>query len=77
MFEYLNAHGIILVIAYYVFNAIISGMPEPSPTSSQGYLWTYRSLHTLSGNLDKLKGVNVSSESVTVTKTSTAPKEKE
>lgn len=27
--------------------SIISGMPEPSETSSDGYLWAYRSLHAM------------------------------
>lgn len=43
-----------LLAIYYVFNAIVSGMPEPTEKSKWGYVWAYRSLHVLSGNLDKV-----------------------
>ena len=45
-----------LAIAYYGFMALVSGMPEPMPNGSMGYLWLYRSLHTFSGNLSVLVG---------------------
>lgn len=36
---------------YWLFSALVGGMPEPKPTSSSGYLWAYNSLHILAGNL--------------------------
>lgn len=39
------------IAAYWVFSAIIGGMPEPTPDSSAGYIWLHSSLHILSGNL--------------------------
>lgn len=35
------------VIAYMIFSAIVSGMPEPEKTDSKGYVWLYRSAHLL------------------------------
>ena len=36
--------------AYYVFNAIVSGMPAPGEKDGKGYRWAYTSLHVLAGN---------------------------
>jgi hypothetical protein len=44
-------HPFAIVGAYFVFSAIVGGMPVPTSTSSSGYVWMYNSLHILSGNL--------------------------
>lgn len=54
MIHWLESHALVVVLVYYVFNAIVSGMPEPLPNGNLGYLWAYRSLHTLAGNFDKI-----------------------
>ena len=44
-------HAVMLLGGYFLFSAIVGGMPEPTPTSGMGYLWAYRSLHLLAGNI--------------------------
>ena len=43
-----------IAAAYFLFMAVVSGMPKPKPDDSQfWYGWLYTSLHVLSGNLDR------------------------
>jgi hypothetical protein len=43
--------------AMWVISAIISGMPEPRPTSGIAYTWLYRSAHWAAANIPTaLKG---------------------
>lgn len=42
------------LLCYMIFNAIVSGMPEPVAASGVGYQWLYKTLHLLALNLDKL-----------------------
>ena len=52
MFEFVTQHQFwIAVVAYWVFSAAISSLPEPSPNGSLRYLWLYRFLHTIAGNV--------------------------
>lgn len=37
-------------IGWYVFSALVSGMPEPTHDSSPWYIWAYRSFHILSAS---------------------------
>lgn len=37
-------------IGWYVFSAMVSGMPEPTADSSPWYIWAYRSFHILSAS---------------------------
>lgn len=37
-------------IGWYVFSALVSGMPEPERESSPWYIWAYRSFHILSAS---------------------------
>lgn len=50
MSDWIAAHGVGLLAAWYVFSAVVSGMPDPGPASSTGYQWAYRSLHVLAGD---------------------------
>lgn len=51
-FSFVHEHPVIVTAAaYYVFSAIIGGMPTPLPNSSSGYKWAYNSLHLLAGNI--------------------------
>ena len=36
---------------YFLFSAIVGGMPEPDEKSGPAYRWAYHSLHILAGNL--------------------------
>ena len=42
-----------VILGYWIFSAIVSGMPMPKVNSSAGYVWAFRSLHTFAGNLDR------------------------
>lgn len=41
----------LLVGIYWIFNAAVGAMPEPTPSSSAGYAWAFKFLHTLAGNI--------------------------
>lgn len=43
--------AVIGIAAYWVFSALVGGMPALQPASSASYQWLYNSLHILSGNL--------------------------
>lgn len=52
MMQFIMQHQIICTsIAYWVFSAVVSGMPCPMPNGSLGYQWAYNTLHTLVGNI--------------------------
>jgi hypothetical protein len=36
-----------LVVFYVFLKILVSGMPEPTIKSSDGYIWMYRSLHMM------------------------------
>jgi hypothetical protein len=40
--------------AYFVFSALVGGMPSPTDKSSAAYTWLYNSLHLLAGNISVL-----------------------
>jgi hypothetical protein len=45
-------HPAVLAIGtYWVFSALVGGMPEPDTSSSFLYRWAYSSFHILSGDL--------------------------
>lgn len=37
-------------VGWYVFSALVSGMPEPTPESTPWYIWAYRSFHILAAS---------------------------
>ena len=43
--------AVMWMVGYFVYSAIVGGMPDPEPTDSLGYHWAYRSLHILAGNI--------------------------
>lgn len=48
---------IITLVIYFIYSAIVSGMPTPQEAGlekSVFYVWAYNSLHILSGNLSNL-----------------------
>jgi hypothetical protein len=43
-----------VLVAYWAFSALVSGMPKPKSDDSQfWYGWLYTSLHTFAGSLDQ------------------------
>jgi len=52
MGEFLMRHEFgVAVAVYWVFSAAVSAMPEPLGGSRAGYVWVYRFLHTIAGNI--------------------------
>lgn len=49
-------HDMLTLGAYFIFSAIVSGMPDPTPTSPLVYKWAYHSLHILAGDLSHIIG---------------------
>jgi len=50
----ISNHAVLLLGGWYVFSSMVSGMPAPTSTSGVGYIWAYRSLHLLAGNLGQI-----------------------
>src|SRR2546428_1992005 len=52
MFEIANEHQFwTAVVIYWMFSAAVSSMPEPGPNGSPAYLWFFRFLHSIAGNI--------------------------
>ena len=52
MFEIVGEHQFwTAVVIYWMFSAAVSSMPEPAPNGSSGYLWFFRFLHSIAGNI--------------------------
>jgi hypothetical protein len=52
MIQFLTQHQFSFAVAiYWIFSAAVSSMPEPKPGDAGGYLWLYRFVHTIAGNL--------------------------
>jgi hypothetical protein len=73
MLEFLTQHQFwTAVVAYWIFSAAVSAMPEPAspcgarasrpdpgPNGGPGYLWLYRFLHTIAGNVTTAFGSRI------------------
>jgi hypothetical protein len=52
MIQFLTQHQFGFAVAiYWIFSAAVSAMPEPKPGDPGGYVWLYRFVHTIAGNL--------------------------
>ena len=52
MFEVLIQHQLwTAVVLSWIFSAAVSAMPEPDGNGSPAYLWFYRFLHSVAGNI--------------------------
>lgn len=54
----------LLVALYWVFLAVVGGMPDPAPDASWKYVWAHKTLHLLAGNVknafkDKIPGGSI------------------
>jgi hypothetical protein len=47
------------VVLYWIFSAAVSAMPEPQPDSLPGYLWLFRFLHSVAGNITTVFGYRI------------------
>jgi len=60
MFELLTEHQFwTAVVIYWIFSAAVSSMPDPAGNGSSGYLWLYRFLHTIAGNITTAFGSKI------------------
>ncbi len=60
MFEFVIEHQFwTAVVIYWIFSAAVSSMPEPGANSNPGYLWLYRFLHSLAGNITTVFGTKI------------------
>src|SRR5207247_2471704 len=61
MIQFLTQHQFgFAVAAYWIFSAAVSSMPEPKPGNAEVYLWLYRFVHTIVGNLTTAFGSRIS-----------------
>jgi hypothetical protein len=52
MFQFVAQHQFwSAVVLYWIYSAAVSSMPDPAANTSPGYIWLYRFLHTIAGNL--------------------------
>jgi hypothetical protein len=60
MFEFVTQHQFwIAVVAYWVFSAAVSALPGPAPNSGPRYLWLFRFVHTVAGNISTAFGSRI------------------
>ena len=62
MFEFVTQHQFwAAVAAYWIFSAAVSSMPDPPATggAASGYLWLFRFLHTVAGNITTAFGSRI------------------
>ena len=65
MLDFLKHHGFCsTAVVYWIFSAAVSSLPEPTPTACAGYIWLFRFLHTIAGNLstafgNRLPGIKI------------------
>lgn len=43
--------AVFTIAAYWIFSAVVGGMPAPTESDSKTYTWLHDSLHILAGNL--------------------------
>jgi len=54
MLQFIAAHQtIIALVVYYIFGALVGGMPAPTATSSTGCKWAFSSLNILASNISR------------------------
>jgi hypothetical protein len=59
MIQFILQHQFWAAVAvYWIFSAAVSSMPEPAGDAA-GYLWLYRFLHTMAGNITTALGSRI------------------
>lgn len=52
MMSIIEAHPTFFgIMTYWIFSAVVGGMPQPTDSSPMVYVWLHDSLHILAGNL--------------------------
>ena len=60
MFEFVTQHQFwSAVVIYWIFSAGVSSMPDPGSGGNPGYLWLFRFLHTVAGNITTAFGSKI------------------
>jgi hypothetical protein len=60
MFDFVIQHQFwAAVVAYWIFSAAVSAMPEPDAGAGSGYRWLYCFLHTTAGNITTAFGSRI------------------
>lgn len=60
MFEFITQHEFWAAVGmYWIFSAAVSSMPAPLPNGNPVYLWIYRFLHTVAGNVTTVFGSRI------------------
>jgi hypothetical protein len=60
MFEFVTQHQFwAAVVIYWIFSAAVSSMPDPAANGGSGYLWLFRFLHTVAGNITTAFGSKI------------------
>ena len=60
MFTFVMQHQFwAAVILYWIFSAAVSAMPEITPDGSPVYLWLFRFLHSIAGNITTVFGSKI------------------
>ena len=50
---------VVVLVAYYIFGALVGGMPAPTATSSTTYKWAFGSLNILASNISRAKSTTL------------------
>lgn len=53
MNNWIANHAPGIIAGFYLFSALVSGMPDPAPQSGMAYRWAYNTLHILAGDLSR------------------------
>lgn len=60
MLAFLQQHSFWSAVGgYWILSAAISAMPDPMPNGSPGYLWLFRFLHSIAGNVTTVFGSKI------------------
>jgi hypothetical protein len=54
MIDWVNTHGIVLLIGYYFLISILGTMPELPSTATYYQKWAYAAAHAICGNMKSL-----------------------
>lgn len=61
MLEWVNTHGLLCLVLYYLFSSGVGAMPTPAPGGSGLYEWLYHFTHNflqlLAANASRLPSV--------------------
>ena len=52
---------LVTLAAYYIFSAVVGGMPAPTATDGKGYQWMFATLNILASNIARAKNTTIES----------------